>query len=111
MTRYEPGDVLLLVFPFTGEAGKKQRPAVVILDAGDADVVVARITTQPRSTHCDVAVAQWREAGLLAPSTIRLHKLATLDKSLVTPRLGRLRGLDREASWQAFRRVYCQPAA
>jgi hypothetical protein len=60
MTRYDTGDVLLLEFPFTSEAGLKRRPAVVILDAGDADVVVARITTQPYATGFDVAITNWQ---------------------------------------------------
>ena len=51
MTRYEPGAVLLLAFPFTSGAGQKQRPALVVFDSGDDDVVVARITTQPRSSE------------------------------------------------------------
>jgi hypothetical protein len=34
MTRYDTGDVLLLEFPFTSEAGLKRRPAVVILGCG-----------------------------------------------------------------------------
>jgi mRNA interferase MazF len=83
MTRYDTGDVLLLEFPFTSEAGLKRRPAVVILDAGDADVVVARITTQPYATGFDVAITNWQGVGLLAPSVIRLHKLATIEKALV----------------------------
>jgi mRNA interferase MazF len=108
MTRYDTGDVLLLEFPFTSEAGLKRRPAVVILDAGDADVVVARITTQPYATGFDVAIRNWQGVGLLAPSVIRLHKLATIEKALVQRRLGRLQEPDRADFAQAFRKGYCR---
>ncbi|MGA9924578.1 MAG: hypothetical protein WBQ29_14350 [Isosphaeraceae bacterium] len=37
-------------FPFTTSGPGKPRPALVVLDASDADVVLARVTTQPKST-------------------------------------------------------------
>jgi len=72
---YQPGDLVLVEFPFTGP-GTKLRPALVVLDSGDADVVLARVTTPPYDIH----LTDWRQAGLLAPSFVRLHKLATLSK-------------------------------
>lgn len=107
MTRYEPGGILLLVFPFSDAGGAKQRPALVILDTGDADMLVARITTQRYRSDFDVDVTRWREAGLLGPSVVRLHKLATVAKSLIRQSLGSLQQSDRQAVGNAFRRVYC----
>lgn len=37
---YQPGDLLLIGFPFSGGSQVKTRPAMVVLDSGDADVVV-----------------------------------------------------------------------
>jgi mRNA interferase MazF len=54
MTTYQPGDVVLVAFPHTGKTRTKNRPALVILDTGDADVVVARVTTQLHQTPHDV---------------------------------------------------------
>jgi mRNA interferase MazF len=48
MTQFEPGDVVLLAFPFISETGTKQRPAPVLLDSGDEDLLVARVTAQRR---------------------------------------------------------------
>jgi mRNA interferase MazF len=42
MTTYQPGDVVLLAFPFTDGVRQKQRPALVLLDADNPDIVVAR---------------------------------------------------------------------
>jgi mRNA interferase MazF len=109
MTRYELGDVVLLVFPFTAGPRNKQRPGLVVLDTGDADVLAARITTQPPNSEFDLALNDWRQAGLLAPSTVRLHKLATLERNLVTRTLGRLTELDRAAFRAAFQRIHGQP--
>ena len=36
----------------------------------------------------DVKLIEWKLAGLLLPSVVRLHKLATLQKTLVERRLG-----------------------
>ncbi|MGA8346262.1 MAG: hypothetical protein WB773_00450, partial [Isosphaeraceae bacterium] len=49
-TSYLPGDLVLVDFPFTTSGPGKPRPALVVLDTGDADVVLARVTTQPKST-------------------------------------------------------------
>lgn len=69
MTTFEPGE---LAFPFTSGAGSKQRPALVVFDAGDSDIIVASVTTQLRSSAFDITILGWQAAGLLAPSTARM---------------------------------------
>jgi mRNA interferase MazF len=56
---------------------------MVILDVGDQDVLVARITTQEHTTHFDVAIQEWTPAHLLSASTVRIHKLAMIGKTLI----------------------------
>jgi mRNA interferase MazF len=46
MTTYEFGDVVLVAFPQSGTTARKRRPALVVLDIGDADIVLAPITTR-----------------------------------------------------------------
>ena len=89
-TIYRFGEVVLLAFPFASRREVKRRPALVLLDTGNADILVARITSQYTDTDYDVKLAEWEQAGLLLPSVIRLHKLATLQKSLVERQLGAL---------------------
>jgi mRNA-degrading endonuclease toxin of MazEF toxin-antitoxin module len=50
-TTFQPGDLVLVAFPFVGSAQSKRRPALVILDTGDDDIVVARVTTQLARTR------------------------------------------------------------
>jgi len=107
---FDPGDLLLLAFPLTGQTVARQRPALVLLDTGDEDVVLARVTTQPCSTRFDVAISDWQGAGLIAPSTIRLHKVATIEKRLVKRRLGRLQDPDRSAVWSVLVPMWRQTA-
>jgi len=49
-------------------------------------------------------IQDWNGAGLLAPSIVRLHKLATVKKRLVRRRLGRL----AEPDWSALRTAVLQ---
>jgi mRNA interferase MazF len=97
MTNYRPGDLLLVDFPLTSSGSGKPRPALVILDTGDADVLLARVTTQPQGSPFDVAISAWQAGGLLAPSTVRLHKLATIAKSRVRKHLGSVQSSDRQS--------------
>ncbi|MEG4535440.1 type II toxin-antitoxin system PemK/MazF family toxin [Microcoleus sp. D2_18a_D3] len=39
-------------------------------------------------TNFDVEIQEWQQAGLKRPSVVRLHKVNTLQKSLVERRLG-----------------------
>ena len=90
MEGYQASEIVLLSFPFADAAGARRRPALVLLDTGDEDIVVARVTSQPLRTSFDVELVGWQQAGLRLPSVIRLDKLATLEKRLVERRLGRL---------------------
>lgn len=90
MDQYKPGEILLVKFPFSDSSDVKRRPALVLIDVGDNDVVVARVTTHRTRSSFDVEIKNWEEAGLKAASVIRLDKLATLDKSLIDRKLGKL---------------------
>jgi mRNA interferase MazF len=90
MTSCAAGDIVLLEFPFSDAAGSKRRPALVLLDTGDEDIVVARVTGQLSAAAHDVSLDEWQQAGLLLPSVVRLHKVATLQRKLVDKKLGRL---------------------
>ncbi len=69
------------------------------------DVLLARVTTQPKNSLFDISLANWQQAGLLAPSIVRVHKLATIAKSRVMKRLGTLTSSDRQQVAPAFRQI------
>jgi len=81
---------VLVAFPFASAAEAKRRPGLVLLDTGDADLVVARVTSQTARDAFDIQIVEWQKAGLMLPSVARVHKLAALEKSLVERRLGTL---------------------
>ena len=90
MMNYEFGQVVLIAFPFTSGSGAKERPALALYDNGDPDVLVARSTSQTVTTKDDLLIKNWKVAGLLVISTVRLHKVATLDKRLIDTSLSYL---------------------
>ena len=51
------------------------------------------VTSEP----LDYAPADWQSAGLDRPSTIRVARLVTIEKSLLRAPIGRLSEADREA--------------
>jgi len=51
---YQAGDLVLVTYPYVAGTQSKIRPALVLQDTGDADVVAARVTTQPHRTPHDV---------------------------------------------------------
>ena len=83
MRNYQIGEIILLAFPYADRQGVKRRPALVLLDTENGDVVVARVTSQQVQTEYDVKLIEWKRDGLLLPSIARWHKLATLQKTLV----------------------------
>ena len=97
MTSYEFGDIVLVAFPQSGTSQRKRRPALVVLDIGDADVVLAPITTRERSGRGDYRLRDWSAGGLLRESWVRLAKIACLEKRDIIRRLGRLTDVDRDA--------------
>jgi mRNA interferase MazF len=96
MTTYRFGDIILIGFPHTDLQGVSKRPAIVLYDSGDQDVLVARVTTQEYVTEGDYKILDWRKGGLLAESYVRLGKQATIDKRFIVKQLGKLEATEIE---------------
>ena len=82
------GDIVLVPFHFSDLTGHKYRPALILIES-ENDVTVCFITTQFKwESKYDISVEPSELNGLKKPSIIKLNKLATLDKELVTGLLG-----------------------
>lgn len=107
MTDCEFGDILLLrVFPFSDFSGSKKRPALVLADTGDRDVVVCRITSEEPRDRYDFEILRWEKAGLLLPSAVRVSKMAVLSRELIVRKLGRLGSPDRREVRSLLRKLF-----
>ena len=103
---YKFGDVISVKFPQSGRQDTKRRPAVVVLDIGDADVVVVPVTSVPRSLAGDHALTDWSHAGLIKPSWVRLAKVFFALKTDVGTKYGRLSDSDRALIAKSWTSLY-----
>lgn len=104
---YEAFDVVSVPFPFTGSGQQKRRPALV-LSGADAfndrigHSVMAMITSAKNAPWpLDVNLANLEQAGLAAPSVVRM-KLFTLDHRFVVAKIGSLSVGDQKAVRQVL---------
>ena len=84
------GDIVLLRFPFTDGNTFKKRPALIVNDCKDGDIIVCRITSRLYNSRYDIYIDNWEKSGLKLPSIIRVHKIATLEKNMVELIMGKI---------------------
>ena len=106
MTAYDFGDVVLVGFPHTDLRNVSKRPALVIYDADDLDILVARITTQEYITGADYKIVEWKRSGLIAESFVRLSKQATIEKKYTIMKLGTLIESEQENIKSVLREIF-----
>ena len=63
MTSYKFGEIVLVDFPQSGTVQRKKRPALIVLDIGDADIILAPITTKERFDQGDYKLKGNRSGG------------------------------------------------
>jgi mRNA interferase MazF len=99
---YRRGDVVFVPLLYSGLHARKHRPAVVLStddyhEEWDELLVVAVTSQGPKSQRAtDVALQDWRSAGLSQPSWVRSH-LATVDRRIIQGLIGRLSPADLAA--------------
>lgn len=97
---FEPFDVVVVPFPFTDRETERRRPALVVssptFNATHDQSILAMITSAGGDWPSDMAIRDWREAGLSVPCKIRL-KLFTLDDALILRKAGALSERDADA--------------
>jgi mRNA interferase MazF len=109
MTSFEFGDVVLVPFPFTDQSTTKKRPAIVVssqtYNTERPDVIIMAVTSQVRSENTfDIPVAEWQQAGLLKPSVVK-PVIATIEKTLIIKRLGRLGEKDQKTLAESLKAI------
>ena len=104
MDSYRFGDVVLVDFPFADRNAEKRRPGLVLAQDTHSDLLVARITSKATELPTDIALMDWKSAGLNIPSNVRLLKLATTHTSYVLRRLGEVSKSDQQTAINALRK-------
>lgn len=91
------GAIVITTFPFTDLSGSKRRPALVLATTvPNTDHILAFISSvippviKPYELSLSPADPDFTQTGLKVPSILRLDKLVTIDRALITRRIGRL---------------------
>jgi mRNA interferase MazF len=113
MTGYEPGDIVLVPYPFGERTGGKKRPALVV-SSGEhnqetGELLIAQITSRvtAASRIGDYHIQGWREANLPKPALVRA-RLATIETSQVLRKLGSLPQREFRAAQADLQSVFGQ---
>ena len=85
MENFKQGDIVRVPFPYTDRQTRQHRPALVVssgaVGENGALLWVVMITSaENRAWNGDVEIPRHIQAGLPAPSVIRTHKIATIEK-------------------------------
>jgi mRNA interferase MazF len=104
---FKPFDIVVVPFPFTDKLADKRRPALIVSDMlfneQHDHLILAMITTAKNSLwKSDIDLNDWKTAKLTVPCKVRF-KLFTLDRQLITRRLGFLSKSDKEAVKNAMK--------
>ncbi len=99
ITIYKKWDIILVPFPFTDLKTSKKRPALIISPDEyneKLDVIIAFITSKLDLEYRigDYKIQDWKKSNLPKPSMIRM-KFATIDKSIIVKKIGKLRDKDK----------------
>ncbi len=102
---YSFGDIVIIAFPYTNMNNTVMRPAMVIVDTRDEDIIVARITSQKRNIETEVEIHNWKSKGLLMQSYVRLSKIATLNRKDIKKKISSLDEIDIKQSKAILKRL------
>lgn len=107
MTRYAPGDVVVVPFPYSDRFAEKRRPALVVssdevMSTGFVWVVMITSAQNSRMSH-DVPIENLPAAGLSRPSIVRPVKIANVEPSRILRRAGRLGPRQAQAVFRVVR--------
>jgi mRNA interferase MazF len=92
MGTFAAGQVVIVHFPFSDLTASKQRPALVLAEAGRGDWILCQITSQAYgdSRAIPLDAADFIRGSLRLASFVRPGKLFTAHSSLVSGQVGQL---------------------
>ncbi len=93
MERLVKGDIIVVDFPFSDYSETKKRPVVVIATMTGDDILVAQISAVVRDDEYTIIFENkdLKIGNLRRISRIRANKLFTIDKSLISYKIGSLK--------------------
>jgi len=88
------GDVVVIPFPFSDLTTAKKRPALVATNLTGEDLILCQITSTARTDDYSIGLDKehFKSGCLDSTSIIRPNKLFTADKSIISYKIGSIKG-------------------
>lgn len=92
MEKFVKGDVVVIPFPFSDLSEAKRRPALVIAEMEQDDVILCQITSQHIGDKYAVSIEEsdFLTGSLKQKSNIRPNRIFTADKHIILYRVGHI---------------------
>lgn len=98
MTKYEPGEIVVIPFPFSDLTGAKKRPAMVLADINEKqEIICMMLTSIQTGSKYEYNISCWEDAGLLKPTCAKIHRVFTISYHIVHKKIGKLDQEEYEA--------------
>jgi mRNA interferase MazF len=83
--KFVKGDIVVLNFPFSNLSGTKRRPALVISNLFEEDIILCQITSRSSADDYSIIIEtdDFIDGKLSVESVIRPNKIFTADESIV----------------------------
>ena len=101
MAEHSFGEIITVDFPYSNYRSGKKRPAMILAQDLEGDIIIARITSKLKSLDTDISLRDWKRAGLNVPSYLRLSKVVTIEESDILSHVGSLSEFDRSKAMEA----------
>jgi len=92
MARFVKGDIVVVPYPFSDLERSKRRPALVVANLEDDDLILCQITSRQVTDQYAMPLnaEDYAEGGLRRLSNARPNRILTVDTNVVLYKAGRL---------------------
>lgn len=101
------GEVIRVPFPYLQKKGYKNRPAIILAHNGSHLICAAVTSRRQNNRPEDVEINEWKEAGLLLPSRVRVNVITTFFiNNMDIIKIGQLNEKDLQSVLTAFQKSW-----
>lgn len=93
MERLVAGDIVVVPFPFTDFSSSRKRPALVLSNTDENDIIICEITSRLRKDKYFVSLdnIDLESGKLRVKSIIRPNRILTIQKNKINYKLGKIK--------------------
>jgi mRNA interferase MazF len=93
MEKFVKGDVVVIPFPYSDLTNAKRRPALVLAESSNNDLILCQITSQKvkDSFAVGLSIDDFSEGTIFKKSNIRPNKIFTADSKIILYKIGSLK--------------------